>query len=572
MSVVPRVLLVAALRGHPGTAVELHYGGAASHIYFRDGAAFRHPQVTTVTINGGWTILVSQAVARGGILGSSSALALLIAGLAVSLLLGFLVYVLGIGRARAVQWAHEQTGQLRHQALHDSLTGLPNRALTFDRIEQMLARSRRNHIPYAVLFLDLDDFKDINDTLGHHAGDQLLVAVGQRLTAALRESETVGRLGGDEFVLLLEGVSLTTGVELPAERVLDVLGPAFDIAASPLPLSVSASIGIATGEHLTPGELLRDADIALYQAKANGKGCCAVFTESMRVAAQDHRHLSVDLHGALEANQFFLVYQPTFDLETNTLVGVEALLRWQHPERGVVQPNEFIPALEASGLIVPVGAWVLDTACRQGAVWQAEGHRFTIAVNVAAPQLARDRIVDDVQCALGRSGFDPTKLILEMTETTLMSNVDEAIARLRILRAFGVRLAVDDFGTGYSSLAYLREFPIDVLKIDRSFVSEIGASEESSALVEMLVQLGKSLGLEIVAEGIEDDIQRLWLLSQGVDTGQGFLFSRPLEVGAVNRLLEQLGTSFADPKSFSLASSLEALHGQQTLWSGSQSP
>jgi EAL domain-containing protein (putative c-di-GMP-specific phosphodiesterase class I) len=265
----------------------------------------------------------------------------------------------------------------------------------------------------------------------------------------------------------------------------------------------------------------------------------------MEVAAQDHRHLSVDLHNALGANQFFLVYQPTFDLASNALVGVEALLRWRHPVRGVVQPSEFIPALEASGQIIAVGAWVLDAACRQGVIWHAEGHRFSVAVNVAAPQLARDRIIDDVKGALDRSGFDPTMLILEMTETALMSDVEEAITRLKILKGFGVRLAVDDFGTGYSSLAYLREFPIDVLKIDRSFISEICASAESGALVQMLVQLGKSLDLEILAEGIESEVQRRWLQDQEVDTGQGFLFSRPLEAKSIDRLLDNLGMSYA---------------------------
>jgi EAL domain-containing protein (putative c-di-GMP-specific phosphodiesterase class I) len=268
----------------------------------------------------------------------------------------------------------------------------------------------------------------------------------------------------------------------------------------------------------------------------------------MQVEAQDHRHLDVDLHDALELGQFFLLYQPTIDLQTNAFTGVEALLRWQHPERGVVQPDDFIPALEASGLIVSVGAWVLEEACRQGALWQAEGHRFTVSVNVSARQLERDRIVDDVHNSLQTSGFAPEMLVLELTETTLMDDVDETITRLGLLKALGVRIAVDDFGTGYSSLSYLRKFPIDILKIDRAFVSGIADSAESSALVHTLVQLGKVLNLETIAEGVEDDDQRLRLQAENVDTGQGFLFARPLDVAAINRFLKDFEPSSPSSK------------------------
>jgi diguanylate cyclase (GGDEF)-like protein len=446
---------------------------------------------------------------------------------------------------------------LQFQALHDPLTKLPNRSLILDRMEQMTQRARRNNLPYAAMFLDLDDFKDINDTLGHSAGDELLVAVGTRLAGALREGDTVGRLGGDEFVMLVEGASLSAGVEVVADRILDVLTAPFEIRSSDLPLSVSASIGIATGGGTTPDELLRDADIALYRAKAAGKRRAVVFDPIMQVQAQDHRHLDVDLHDALERGQFFLLYQPTINLQTNAFTGVEALLRWRHPERGIVQPDDFIPALEASGLIVSVGAWVLQEACRQGALWQHAGHRFTVSVNVSARQLERDRIVDDVHNSLQASGFAPEMLLLELTETMFMDDVDETITRLGLLKALGVRIAVDDFGTGYSSLSYLRKFPIDVLKIDRSFVSCIADSAESSALVHTLVQLGKVLNLETIAEGIEDDDQRLRLQAENVDTGQGFLFARPLDVAAVNRFLEEIEAN--SPKSTREAGRLTGL-------------
>ena len=474
-----------------------------------------------------------------GILDNANALALLAAGFVLSLLLGALIYVLGTSRSRALVLVDERTRELHHLALHDALTELPNRALILDRIEQMLARSRREHTPVAVLFLDLDNFKDVNDTLGHAAGDQLLAAVSARLTSAIRQEDTVGRLGGDEFVVLAEGASLAAGAEMVAERILDVLATPFEIVGSDTPLTVTASIGIAEGVRATPDELLRDADVALYQAKAAGKRCAVVFAPAMQEAVDDDRNLETDLHAALQADQFFLLYQPTFDLSSGAFTGVEALLRWRHPTRGVIQPDDFIPALEASGLIVPVGRWVLEEACRQGAAWQRQGHRVTVSINVSAKQLDRDQIITDVQrCPYRQAASIPPSVVLELTETTLMHNVEDTVGRLTLLKALGVRMAIDDFGTGYSSLAYLRQFPIDVLKIDRSFVSGITDTSEAVALVHAMVQLGKALGLETVAEGVENDGQRVQLAAENVDTAQGFLFARPLDVEAVSRLLE----------------------------------
>jgi predicted signal transduction protein with EAL and GGDEF domain len=323
-----------------------------------------------------------------------------------------------------------------------------------------------------------------------------------------------------------------------AERILDVLATPFQIVGADAPLVVTASIGIAEGGRATPDELLRDADVALYQAKAAGKKCAVIFVPAMQEAVNDERNLEIDLHAALDGNQFFLLYQPTVDLSSGTLTGVEALLRWRHPTRGVIQPDEFIPALEASGLIVPVGRWVLHEACRQGAAWQRLGYHLTVSINVSAKQLERDRIVTDVLASLFSTGFDPAFCILELTETTLMHNVEETVGRLAQLKELGVRIAVDDFGTGYSSLAYLRRFPIDVLKIDGSFVAGISETTEAVALVHAMVQLGKALGLETVAEGVETEDQRAQLVLEDITTGQGFLFARPLEVGAVNRLLE----------------------------------
>jgi diguanylate cyclase (GGDEF)-like protein len=538
LTTLPSFDLQQALMGHPGTAVAFHYGSDSSKVTFRAGSAPAGAMTTSVNLHNGWHVETFGVVDGSGVLGNSNALVLLLGGIALSLLLGALIYVLGTSRSRALGLVEERTRELHHLALHDSLTELPNRALIIDRIDQMLARSRREHTPVAVLFLDLDNFKDVNDTLGHAAGDQLLAAVAARLTSAIRQEDTVGRLGGDEFVVLAEGASLAAGAEVVAERILDVLATPFEIAGSDAPLRVTASIGIAQGRRGTPDELLRDADIALYQAKAAGKKCAVLFAPAMQEAVDDSRNLEVELHTALESNQFFLLYQPTFDLSAGAFTGVEALLRWRHPTKGVILPDYFIPSLEASGLIVPVGRWVLEEACRQGAAWQGQGHHVTVSINVSAKQLDRDQIITDVSNALTDSGFDPALCVLELTETTLMHNVDDTVARLTLLKALGIRLAIDDFGTGYSSLAYLRQFPIDVLKIDRSFVSGITDTSEAGALVHAMVQLGKALGLETIAEGVENDEQRAKLTAENVDTGQGFLFARPLDVEAVSRLLE----------------------------------
>ena len=508
LTTLPKFVLQQSLQGHPGTAVALQYGSGSSKDTFRAGSAPAGSQSVSVILPNGWHVETSAVVKGSGVLDNTNAVVLFLGGLLLSLLLGVLIYVLGTTRSRALVLVSERTGELHHLALHDALTQLPNRALILDRIDQMLARSRREHTPVAVLFLDLDNFKDVNDAFGHAAGDELLTAVSARLVSAIRQEDTVGRLGGDEFVVLAEGASLAAGAEMVAERILDVLATPFEITGSDLPLSVTASIGIAEGRRATPDELLRDADVALYRAKAAGKKCAVVFAPAMQEAVDDSRNLDADLQAALQADQFFLLYQPTFDLASGSFTGVEALLRWRHPTRGVIQPDDFIPALEATGLIVPVGRWVLAEACRQGADWQRQGHPITVSINVSAKQLDRDQIVTDVHDALTTTGFDPALCVLELTETTLMHNVDETVGRLTLLRALGVRMAIDDFGTGYSSLAYLRQFPIDVLKIDRSFVSGITDTTEALALVHAMVQLGKALGLETVAEGVENDAQR----------------------------------------------------------------
>jgi diguanylate cyclase (GGDEF)-like protein len=429
--------------------------------------------------------------------------------------------------------------QIRFQAVHDPLTGLPNRALIMDRAEQMLARARRSYSPVAVLFVDLDGFKEVNDTLGHGIGDQLLQAVATRLTNTMRASDSVGRLGGDEFVVLVDGLTMDAGPELVAERLLEVLREPFTLedGTVSVPVELTTSIGIAAGSRASAAELLRDADVALYQAKAAGKNSYIVYRPEMHTAVRGRHLREMDLRDALDSRQYFLVYQPILSLQSGQVTGVEALLRWNHPIKGVIRPDGFIPILEASGLITDVGRWVLEEACQQAARWHAGGHPIQVSVNVASAQLESNRCVDDVLRALDLSGLDPSSLVLEVPETAIMRSMAAVVPRLGTLRDTGISVAIDDFGTGYSSLSYLREFPADILKIDRSFVSAMEDSPESRVLVHTLVQIGKTLGLETVAEGIERAEQRTQLEREQCESGQGNLFARPLDVDAVEEFL-----------------------------------
>jgi diguanylate cyclase (GGDEF)-like protein len=428
--------------------------------------------------------------------------------------------------------------ELSFLATHDPLTGLPNRTLILDRVEQMLARSRRSQTPVAALFVDLDNFKSINDTLGHGVGDELLCAVAARLDGAIRGADTLGRLGGDEFVVVSEELSLAAGPELVAERLLDALQQPFNLGVDKeTRLTVTASIGIASGDDALAEELLRDADIAMYRAKWDGKNRYAVFETGMQDTMQARMELEMDLREALENDEFFLAYQPTLDLSDMSPNGVEALIRWEHPVRGVVQPDDFIPLLEETGLIVEVGKWVMEQACSQGAAWRQAGYPIGIAVNVSGRQLDTDQLVVDIEGALSQSGLDPEALTIEITETTLMRNVADTARRLKAIKALGVRIAIDDFGTGYSSLAHLQRFPVDALKIDRSFILGLKHNQEGETLIHTLVQLGKSLSIETFAEGIEQQQELSLLREENCDSGQGFLFARPLDVEATEAFL-----------------------------------
>jgi len=539
-------VIATARGGHSGLDLALYHAnpGDPRQLIDRIGQpapAHAFTRRTTFQIEGAWSLLVTQA--RGAAIGLAPDLQALLAflvGAVISALLSAIVLLLTRSREHALGLVRQKTGELRHQALHDALTGLPNRLLAMDRLEQMLARARRSHGPVAVLYIDLDGFKHVNDTFGHPAGDELLRAVAARLDSVFRAGDTAARLSGDEFVVLVDNGTLAAGAEPVAERLLAVLRQPYDLGPRlGRRLSLTASIGVALDVGATAEELLGSADLALYEAKAKGRDRYELFDSRMRTASQDRLTLELDLREALEREPLFLLYQPTFDLRTETMVGVEALVRWHHPTRGTIGPDEFIPIAEQSGLIVPLGRWVLGEACRQAAAWAHAGHPLGVAVNVSTRQLEADDLIDDVRGALSDSGLDPASLTLEITETALMRDADTSIRRLSQLKGLGVRIAIDDFGTGYSSLTYLRRFPADALKIDRSFIGGVATSEESTALIRTLVQLGRSLEITTLAEGIEDVAQLHTLQREHCDQGQGFLFSRPVEPEQIEDLLSR---------------------------------
>ncbi len=506
-----------------------------------------HNAVWRARLAGDLTETVTGTVQGSSIFADGSALAALAGGSVVSVLLALTLFLLGTGRARAMRIVADKTGELAFHALHDSLTGLANRVLVMDRIGHALARCGRGGPPVAVLFVDLDGFKNVNDTFGHSAGDELLRTVGARLDRLIRDTDTVGRIGGDEFVVVLEPDGGGPGPELVAARVLATLAQPVTLAGD-IEVRLTASIGIAVGCNLDTEELLRDADLALYAAKRAGKSRYVVFEDAMQAAIADRLGLELDLGRALDHNQLYLVYQPTFRLDGLQVSAVEALVRWQHPTRGLVAPDVFIPIAEESGLILEIGRWVAAQACMQAAAWRSRGLEISIAVNISGRQLDEPGFVQDVRAILGSAGLEPAALTLEITETSLMRDPEQVAVRLHELRDLGVRIAIDDFGTGYSSLAYLRELPVDALKIDRSFVSGPASSGDSAALVNTLVALGRTLQIETLGEGIEDESQLQRLLDANCELGQGFLLARPAPAEQIEALLVgSAGTEPVDP-------------------------
>lgn len=421
----------------------------------------------------------------------------------------------------------QANSELVQLALHDNLTRLPNRILLNDRLEQAINKSARESHTFAVLFMDLDGFKAINDVYGHHMGDRLLIEVSQRILNSKRNEDTVARLGGDEFVLLIDP-SLPEDAAALAQRLVDAIGSRFNIDGNNL--HVSASIGIALYPHdgKTAHELMINADAAMYHAKESGRDGYCFFESTMNANAHQQMQLQQDLRQALERDEFLLHYQPKMLAPNGPMIGVEALLRWQSPDHGMVQPDIFLPLAERTGLIVPIGNWVINEACRQIRQWQDEGHKdWSMAVNISTVQLGHASLVDVVQSALERHSVAARHLVLEVTESTAMRDAEASLEVLNRLSALGVSISIDDFGTGYSSLLYLKRLPANELKIDRGFVTELVQDNDDAAIVSAIIALGQTLGMKIVAEGVETTEQQALLTRLGCNTLQGFHLGRP---------------------------------------------
>jgi diguanylate cyclase (GGDEF)-like protein len=435
--------------------------------------------------------------------------------------------------ARAINYAIERKRvevELAHQALHDALTGLPNRALFLDRLAQGLTRLGRHDSCLAVLFCDLDRFKVVNDSLGHGAGDRLLVDVAQRLEGVLRAGDTAARFGGDEFVILCEEITGAHQAIAIAERVAEVLDAPFVLGDDEAFVRTSIGIAMATEPFARPEALLRDADAAMYRAKERGGGVYEVFDDDMRERAVRRLEIENALHRALERGEFLLHYQPQVALATGLVTGVEALVRWEHPERGLLRPGEFIETAEETGLILQMGSWALHEAFRQAAAWQGlrgAAGPLSMSVNLSARQCAHPELVDIVRAALAETGADPATIRLEITETAVMADLQASVGVLDQLRELGVTLAIDDFGTGWSSLRALQRFPVDEVKIDKSFVDELARDPQEAAIVAAVISLSHALGLTTVAEGVETIAQVDRLRALGCDHAQGFFFWRP---------------------------------------------
>lgn len=429
--------------------------------------------------------------------------------------------------------------QLEHQANYDALTGLANRHLLHTRLTQAIAQAQRDNFLLAVLFIDLDNFKQINDTLGHDAGDEVIREFGRRLKETVRDLDTVARIAGDEYVILLYAPHSVTQVTNVVQRLLDLLGRKFTLMGREICIGSSVGIAIFPKDGEDAETLLKNADAAMYRAKQREKGGFRYYTEDLNRDALQWLELKQELHYALTSGQFELYYQPQYGIQNQRITGAEALLRWNHPRKGVLLPDMFIPLAEETGLIVPIGNWVVNTAISDAQQWKgAYGAELRLSINISARQFRYRELMELLEQVIDRTGFHPVNLELELTESLVMSNPEKANTLLNRLKKKGFSLAMDDFGTGYSSLAYLRQFPFDMIKIDQSFIHELDTNKESEAIVRAMLQLGKALGLRIVAEGVETEQQRQFLEAEECDEIQGFWFSHPLKAGDFLKLLQ----------------------------------
>lgn len=439
---------------------------------------------------------------------------------------------------RIGQQLQESKDHFRHAAFHDALTNLPNRTLLTENLKFVIERAKNQEdYQFAVLFLDLDRFKNVNDSLGHTIGDQLLIAMARRLESCIREADIVARLGGDEFAILLDGIHNGTEATTMARRIQEKLASPFNLSGHEVFTSTSIGIALSSTGYDHPENMLRDADTAMYRAKAQGKACYEVFDKGMHTHAVYLLQMENDLRRALDREEFRVYYQPIVSLENGNLAGFEALIRWQHPERGFVNPSDFIPLAEDTGLIVPIGLWILRKACQQLCQWQWQSpanRNLFMSVNLSSKQVSQPDLVAQIRDVLAETNVDAKHLKLELTESAVMQNADMAARLLKRLKALGVHLSIDDFGTGYSSLGYLHKFPVNTLKIDRSFIGRIGEDAENIEIVRTIVSLAENMGMDVVAEGVETLSQLTQLRKLNCQYGQGYLFSRPVDPDSVS--------------------------------------
>lgn len=441
--------------------------------------------------------------------------------------------------------------KIAHDAVHDALTGLPNRKRLLQRLERSVQRTKRHgNYTFAVLFIDLDRFKTVNDSMGHRAGDELLLKISDKLLNLVRPSDMVARLGGDEFVILLENVKDTRRVNRIAERILSDLQKPTKISGKKIYVGASIGVVFSSENYDNPEDLLRDADLAMYRAKVKGKGRYELFDSKLHSGAVSRLQTEIDLRRAIERSEFVLHYQPIVSLRSEDIVGFEALIRWNHPTRGSVPPDEFISIAEETGLILPIGKWVIEESCRQMRQWQeqfAAARPMVINVNLSARQLEQKDLVEQIAKVLEETGLNPNCLKLEITESVIMSNAEEAVETVCALRRMGVRVSIDDFGTGYSSLSYLHRFPINTLKVDRSFISRIGNADEHSEIIRTIITLAFNLGIDVVAEGVENVEQLDFLREMKCSYGQGFYYSRPVNSLSAAGMIEKLKQTELSP-------------------------
>jgi diguanylate cyclase (GGDEF)-like protein len=542
---VPGAVLGQVLVGHPGYALALTHRNGASNLTFSSGARRSDAQNTTLNLHDGWTVTSFGPAAGASVLADGDALALLIGGILLSVLLGLVVDILG-GAARppaaapADAEAEAQASELPDKYLYEPVTGLPNRELTLDRAERMVARTGRDSGMLAgALFVDIDQLSEVNEMLGLTAGNQLLKIVGERLLDVVRTGDTVGRLDGDEFVVLVESAARGVRLDSLAQRMIEALHKPVELDAFGPSFVLTASIGVAFGRYATPDDLLRDAHVALVSAKTAGKDRYTVFNANMRTVIEGRAVLEAELSTALAENQFLLLYQPIYDLRTRKVAGLEALIRWAHPTQGVLAPDAFIPLAEETGLIVPIGRFMLEEACARAAAWNVAGHRVGVSVKISPHQLNRDGFATDVQRALQQSGIEPSLLTLEIPETAMMRDLAAAAERLRVVKLLGVSIAIDDFGgSGYAHQSDLRQLPLDSMRVDRSSLAASEDEDYRSWLLEAIMLVGRELSLTVVATGIETHEQMATLQAIGCTMAQGALMGSPTPVDAIASLFE----------------------------------